>query len=97
MAVIAAGLCIAAWLTLAVMLALNFTGRCRNRRRPGFRWTGSGVLVRTTCVLLLHLADHRNWPYSESHLIANVMLILAVPVLVCAIVGLAVDTKARQL
>jgi hypothetical protein len=96
----AAGAAIAgiiAWLAVAVRLGLDFAGRRRNRKwqSTGFRWMGSGLLVVMTGVVLVEWADYRNWPYSQRHDIATMLLIFALPALACVFVGLAVETTAR--
>jgi Kef-type K+ transport system membrane component KefB len=49
-----------------------------------------------TGVLVLLFATARNWPFSQKHAIAAVMLTVAVPVVACMVVGFALDIKARE-
>ena len=83
-----------AWLALAVRLGLDLAGR--TRERPGYRWMLASILIMVAGTLALEILDDLNRPFAQRHVVARIVLLLAVPSVALLLTGMAIKGRSRS-
>jgi hypothetical protein len=82
------------WLALTVRLGLDLAGHARARR--GYRWMLLSLLITGEGALALEIANDRNWPFAQRHVVARIVLLLAVASVALLVTGMAIKARSRS-
>jgi hypothetical protein len=83
-----------AWLVIAIVLVLDFSGRWR--RYPGFRWIGASLLLIMSSVIFSEVAHDRSWPIRQLETIDSLNILTFVPAAALGINGYRLYAKSRR-
>jgi len=84
----------AVWL-LGLLRLLGVKLSKHGRRPPGYRWTGTGVLLLMTCLAVTVVADYENWPHRQRRIIDGTGVLLDLLAMGLVIKGTVAFYRAR--